>query len=186
VPPEHVDRSVNDAARKGQIVGVRISLADEDVGDEPWTLPPSRKRAEKPIPGPFPEHVDLVQCDLISMRLSTWDRQVQTLVLVHRQQLLDQWRERLAMFLGVPVKSIGQIGAGKALRKGFLDVAVIQSLQRKGEVKDFVAEYGHVIADECHHISAFTFERVIKQVKVKYVLGLTATPARSVRGGSVR
>ncbi len=64
------------------------------------------------------------------------------------------------------------------MRTRFIDVAVIQSLRRKGEVKDFVAEYGHVIADECHHISAFTFERVMKQVKAKYVLGLTATPAR--------
>jgi superfamily II DNA or RNA helicase len=58
------------------------------------------------------------------------------------------------------------------------DVAVIQSLYRKDEVKDFVAEYGHVIVDECHHISAFTFEQVMRQVKAKYVVGLTATPTR--------
>jgi superfamily II DNA or RNA helicase len=45
-------------------------------------------------------------------------------------------------------------------------------------VKDFVAEYGQVIVDECHHISAFTFEQVMRQVKAKYVLGLTATPTR--------
>jgi superfamily II DNA or RNA helicase len=45
-------------------------------------------------------------------------------------------------------------------------------------VKDFVAEYGQVIVDECHHLSAFTFEQVMKQVKAKYVLGLTATPER--------
>jgi superfamily II DNA or RNA helicase len=51
-------------------------------------------------------------------------------------------------------------------------------LQRKGEVKDFVAEYGHVIVDECHHLSAFSFEQIMKQVKAKYVLGLTATPNR--------
>ena len=59
-----------------------------------------------------------------------------------------------------------------------IDVAVIQSLQRQGVVHDFVAEYGHVIVDECHHLSAFTFERVLRQVKAKYVLGLTATPNR--------
>ena len=105
-------------------------------------------------------------------------RKVNTLVLVHRQQLLDQWHERLAMFLGMPPKSIGQIGGGKVDRMGCVDVAVIQSLHRKDEVKDFVAEYGHVIVDECHHISAFTFERVMRQVKAKYVLGLTATPTR--------
>ena len=98
--------------------------------------------------------------------------------MVHRQQLLDQWHERLAMFLNLPAKSIGQIGGGKMERTGRVDIAVIQSLHRKEEVKDFVAEYGQVIVDECHHISAFTFEQVMKQVKAKYVVGLTATPTR--------
>src|ERR1017187_3906862 len=60
----------------------------------------------------------------------------------------------------LPAKSIGHIGGGKMDRTGCVDVAVIQSLYRKDEVKDFVAEYGQVIVDECHHISAFTFEQV--------------------------
>jgi superfamily II DNA or RNA helicase len=64
-------------------------------------------------------------------------------------------------------------------RTGHVDIAVIQSLHRKDEVKDFVAEYGQVIVDECHHISAFTFEQVMKQVRAKYIVGLTATPTRS-------
>lgn len=80
------------------------------------------------------------------------------------------------MFLGLPTKSIGQIGGGKTDRTGCVDVAVIQSLYRNDEVKDFVADYGQVIVDECHHISAFTFEQVMRQVKAKYVVGLTATP----------
>src|SRR6185503_8424377 len=86
--------------------------------------------------------------------------------------------ERLALFLGLSTKDIGQIGGGKTSRTGCVDVAVIQSLMRKGEVKDLVAEYGQVIVDECHHVSAFTFERVLRQVKAQYVLGLTATPVR--------
>ncbi len=57
-------------------------------------------------------------------------------------------------------------------------MALLQSLSRKGEVNDIVANYGHVIVDECHHIPAFTFEQVVKQAKAKYVLGLTATPIR--------
>ena len=105
-------------------------------------------------------------------------RKVNTLILVHRQQLLDQWHERLAMFLGQPSRSVGQVGGGKSDRTGVIDVAVMQSLHRKDEVKDFVAEYGQVIVDECHHISAFTFEQVMKQVKARYVVGLTATPTR--------
>jgi superfamily II DNA or RNA helicase len=105
-------------------------------------------------------------------------RKVNTLVVVHRQQLLDQWQERLGMFLKLPAKSIGHIGGGKTGRTGCVDVAVIQSLYRKDNVKEFVAEYGQVIVDECHHISAFTFEQVMRQVKAKYVVGLTATPTR--------
>jgi superfamily II DNA or RNA helicase len=105
-------------------------------------------------------------------------RNVNTLVLVHRRHLMDQWRERLALFLGLEPKEIGQIGGGKTMQTGRLDVAVIQSLIRKGEVKDIAAEYGHVIVDECHHVSAFSFERVLRKVKAKYVVGLTATPIR--------
>src|SRR5436853_862563 len=74
-------------------------------------------------------------------------RKVNTLVVVHRQQLLDQWQDRLAMVLDVPAKSIGHIGGGKTERTGCVDVAVIQSLYRKDEVKDVVAEYGQVIVD---------------------------------------
>jgi superfamily II DNA or RNA helicase len=105
-------------------------------------------------------------------------RGVNTLVLVHRRQLMDQWRDRLAAFLSLSNSDIGQFGGGKNKRTGTIDVAVIQSLHRKGEVQDFVADYGHVIIDECHHLSAFTFESVLRQIKSKYVLGLTATPTR--------
>lgn len=105
-------------------------------------------------------------------------RGVNTLVLVHRRQLMDQWRERIASFLSLPINNIGQFGGGKNQRTGTVDVAVMQSLHRKGSVQDFVADYGHVIVDECHHLSAFTFESVLRQIKAKYVLGLTATPTR--------
>ena len=53
------------------------------------------------------------------------------MIVVHRQQLLDQWRERLAMFLDLPVDEIGQVGAGKTKRTGKIDVAVIQSLYHR-------------------------------------------------------
>jgi superfamily II DNA or RNA helicase len=106
------------------------------------------------------------------------ERAVNTLIIVHRQQLLDQWRERLALYLDLPVERIGQIGGGKERRTGEIDIALIQSLQRKGEVKDLVADYGQVVADECHHLSAFTFDQVMRQIKARYVLGLTATPVR--------
>jgi len=101
-----------------------------------------------------------------------------TLVLVHRKPILDQWVARLSSFLGVEPKSIGRIGGGKNSPNGRLDVAMIQSLVRKGEVNDLVAGYGHVIVDECHHLPAVSFERVLSEVKARYITGLTATPYR--------
>ena len=96
----------------------------------------------------------------------------------HRAQLLDQWRERLATFLDLSIDSIGQIGGGKNKTGGIIDVAIIQSLYRKGEVKDLVADYGHVVVDECHYLSAVSFEQIMRHVRAKYVTGLTATPVR--------
>ncbi|MEZ6009335.1 MAG: DEAD/DEAH box helicase family protein [Planctomycetota bacterium] len=101
-----------------------------------------------------------------------------TLVLVHRKPLLDQWRAQLALFLGVAPKSIGRIGAGASRANGRLDVAMIQSLCRKGQVSDVVAQYGHVVVDECHHVSAVSFERVLAETKARFVTGLTATLRR--------
>lgn len=105
-------------------------------------------------------------------------RGVNALVLVHRRQLLDQWVERLSSFLDLPAPGIGQIGGGRDRANGLLDVAVIQSLGRKGVVDDRVGEYGHVIVDECHHLSAFSFEQVARRAKARFVAGLSATVAR--------
>ena len=105
-------------------------------------------------------------------------RGVNTLVLVHRRQLLDQWIERLSTFLDVPVKSIGRIGGGRNHPTGQIDVGIVQSLVRKGVVDDRLAEYGHVVVDECHHLSAHSFEQVVRHAKARFVVGLSATVAR--------
>ena len=105
-------------------------------------------------------------------------RGVSTLVLVHRRQLLDQWVERLSTFLDVPARSIGRIGGGRNTPTGLLDVAVMQSLVKKGVVDDRVAGYGHLIVDECHHLSAHSFEQIARQARARFVLGLSATVAR--------
>lgn len=105
-------------------------------------------------------------------------RRTNTLVIVHRTQLLEQWRNRLSTFLNIDQRSIGIFGAGKRSPTDTIDVAVMQSLVRKGVVQDIVANYGQVIVDECHHVSAFSFERVMKEVKARFVVGLTATPLR--------
>lgn len=105
-------------------------------------------------------------------------RKTSTLILVHRRLLLDQWIGQLALFLGIQPKDIGQIGAGKAKPNGHLDVAMVQSLVRKGSVSDLVDGYGQVIQDESHHCPAVSFERVLAEAKARYVVGLTATPQR--------
>ena len=295
---EEVEAIVYEAHRNGKIVGVRMSLTEEG-NEDPWTLPPSGKKVEKMLEGPFPEKVSIVTGNMVyiekkglppgmlnelirlaafqnpefyktqAMRLSTYgkpriiscaddfdkhiglprgcldeviellkvhgigadirderfsgmpieadfngelrpmqkeavsellkhdigvlsaptafgkttmaayiiaERKINTLVLVHRRLLMDQWHERMKTFLNTD--SIGRIGGGRDKKTGLVDIGMIQSLGHKGVVKKLVAEYGQVIVDECHHVSAFSFEQVLKQAKAKYVLGLTATPVR--------
>jgi superfamily II DNA or RNA helicase len=105
-------------------------------------------------------------------------RRVNTLMLVHRAELLRQWQERLHAFLDVAPEAIGCIGGGKSKPTGQLDIALMQSLVRKGEVNPLVQTYGQVIVDECHHIAAASFEAILRQVKARYVLGLSATLVR--------
>lgn len=124
------------------------------------------------------------------------ERKVNTLVLVHTRQLLEQWKERLEQFLTIneipPAvhdatkkrgrkkcwTAIGQLGGGKNNLSGIIDIAVMQSLTKGDDVKEFVRDYGMVIVDECHHVPAFSFEQILKSATGKYVYGLTATPIR--------
>lgn len=113
--------------------------------------------------------------------LAAWliaQRGVNTLVLVHRQQLLEQWVERLATFLGIAEKEIGRWGGGRRKLTGRIDVALMQSMVRRQVVQDLVADYGHVVVDECHHLSAQSFEQVARRAKARYVTGLSATVTR--------
>ena len=105
-------------------------------------------------------------------------RKRNTLVIVHRTLLLDQWRAQLGAFLDLKPAQIGQIGGGKRKLTGEVDVAMIQSLVRRDQVNPIVADYGHVIVDECHHVPAVSFERVMREVRARFLTGLTATPKR--------
>ncbi len=105
-------------------------------------------------------------------------RGVNTLVLVHRTELLKQWQERLQASLGVGRDVIGTIGGGKTKPTGKIDIAVMQSVSRQGEASPLVEGYGQVIVDECHHVGAVSFDAILKRIKAKVVLGLTATPIR--------
>ncbi len=125
------------------------------------------------------------------------DKKVNTLILVDKISLLSQWEKRLQEFLTIRTspqctpdtglkirgrrkvsKTIGQIGADKNTANGIIDIALFQSLNKSGEVMECIKQYGMIIIDECHHVSAFTFETVLKAATSKYVYGLTATPTR--------
>lgn len=120
-------------------------------------------------------------------------RKVSTLILVHTQALLNQWGKSLSEFLIIdealePLPKnrgrhkerplVGQLGGNKNTLSGIVDVAIMQSLFSGDEVSEVVKQYGMVIVDECHHVSALTFERIMKEVYAKYVYGLSATPTR--------
>ena len=118
---------------------------------------------------------------------------VNTLILVHTKTLLDHWVQKLGQFL--IIDTIPEVDDGKRRRgrssspigtlssvgnhlHGIIDIALIQSCISDNEVKPFVKDYGMVIADECHHVSAVNFEQIMKSVNAHYVYGLTATPIR--------
>ena len=116
-----------------------------------------------------------------------------TLILVHTQALMMQWKKSLEQFLTFDItppephkgrgrkkawSPVGLLGAGKDTLNGIVDVAVMQSLIDGDEVKELVRNYGMIIVDECHHVSAVNFEKILKYVNAKYVYGLTATPTR--------
>ena len=105
-------------------------------------------------------------------------RKVNTLILVHRTELLRQWQARLQTFLGVGKETVGTIGGGKNRATGQIDIAVMQSLSRKGDISEVVKRYGQIIVDECHHLSAVSFDALLRSAPARYVLGLTATPIR--------
>jgi superfamily II DNA or RNA helicase len=166
--------------------GITCDLRDERFGGEPIDVSfvgTLRLDQEAAIAGML-SHDNGVLCaptafgKTVTAAAMIARRGVNTLVLVHRTELLKQWQERLQAFLGVGKGVVGTIGGGKAKPTGKIDIAVMQSVSRQGEVNPLVENYGHVIVDECHHVGAVSFDAILKRTKAKYVLGLTATPVR--------
>ena len=121
------------------------------------------------------------------------ERKINTLILVHTKALLDQWKSRLAEFMEIDFteedlpkkrgrkKAFSPFGTldskGNSLH-GRIDIALMQSCLEDNGVKPFVRNYGMLIVDECHHVSAVNFERILKYTNARYVYGLTATSIR--------
>ena len=104
------------------------------------------------------------------------ERNVNTLILVNKIQLLNQWKDRIKKFLNV--EEIGEISSKKKNITNIIDVASIKSLWNNGDVLDIAKNYGMIIIDECHHTAAYTFEQAINTGNAKYVYGISATPER--------
>jgi superfamily II DNA or RNA helicase len=100
-----------------------------------------------------------------------------TLVVVDRKELIGQWRSRLTEHLDIDSSRIGQIGGGTNKPAGTIDVAMLQSLARRGDPSLFDS-YGLVVVDECHHIPAVSFAATVEPARSRRWLGLTATPYR--------
>lgn len=107
---------------------------------------------------------------------------VKTIILVHKEFLMNQWIERIREYL--PEAKVGTI-QGKLLDIARKDIvlAMIQSLSDPRKDKDYPTdifqEFGLVIADECHHLAARQFCRSLAKYPIKYTLGLSATPNRA-------
>lgn len=116
------------------------------------------------------------------------DKQQPALIIVHRKQLVEQWKERVETFLGIPKTEIGKIGQGKSKVGKKITIATIQSLSKelvKAETENTLTAFGTVIVDECHHIPAETFRTTIAKLQTFYLYGLTATPFRKYNDGKL-
>ena len=130
----------------------------------------------------------VVCCDLIARH------GVNTLILVEKTDLMNQWVDRLEEFLAIDEKLpeyrtktgrvkkrkslIGNLKSTQDTMTGIIDVAMIRSVKNKDGFHPFLQNYGLVILDECHHGASDSAIEVLQEVKAKYVYGVTATPKR--------
>ena len=121
-------------------------------------------------------------------------KKINTLIILESSALIEQWKEALEIFLnineGLPAyeTKTGRVRKRKSLigtlqgahdsMTGIIDIAMAGSLCKKGKYHKMMNEYGLVLIDECHHSASETIANVLKEVKAKYVYGVTATPKR--------
>lgn len=121
-------------------------------------------------------------------------KKVNTLIILESSTLIEQWKEALDKFLIINEEfptyttKTGRIKKRKSLigtlqgshdsMAGVIDIAMAGSLYKKGEFHGLLNQYGLIIVDECHHSASETIANVLKEIKAKYVYGVTATPKR--------
>ena len=123
------------------------------------------------------------------------EKKVNTLIILESSALLEQWKNALEQFLDIQEAlpeyktKTGRVRVRKSLvgklqgahdsLTGIIDIAMAGSLCKKGEWHPLLEQYGMVIVDECHHAASDTIANVLKEVKARYVYGVTATPKRA-------
>jgi len=100
-----------------------------------------------------------------------------TIVIVHKEFLMNQWVERIQQFL--PTAKIGKI-QGQIIDIDGKDIVLcmLQSLVLKEYPASLFDSFGLTIIDEVHHISSETFSNALFKIVTKYMLGLSATMNR--------
>lgn len=178
-------------------VGVPYAIEDQTNAGQPLALTFNGKLREEQEPAaealmPYPIGILSAATAFGKTVVGAYmiaKRKTNALVLVNSKALAEQWIKALTEFLKFenPPKSarggklrspIGQLGGGKHTLHGMVDVALVQSVKRDGEVKELVRDYGMIIVDECHHAAADTYAQILTYANAKYVLGISATPER--------
>jgi len=103
---------------------------------------------------------------------------LKTLVVVHKEFLVNQWKERIEQF--IPGAEVGRIQS-KIVNTKNKDIVIgmLQSISMIEYKEDIFNDFGLVIYDECHHLGAEVFSKALLKTNCKYTLGLSATPNRS-------
>lgn len=121
-------------------------------------------------------------------------KRVNTLILLESSSLIEQWEKSLSTFLTIDEElpeyktktgrtkirksAVGVIQGAKDTSTGIIDIAMVGSLYKKGEMHPRLKDYGMVLIDECHHSASDTVSKILREIPAKYVYGVTATPFR--------
>ena len=102
---------------------------------------------------------------------------VKTLVIVHKEFLMNQWIDRINEFL--PGAKVGTIQGTKTdvIDKDIV-IGMLQSVSMHKYENNIFDDFGLAIYDECHHLGARVFSKALRKTNFKYTLGLSATPTR--------
>lgn len=103
--------------------------------------------------------------------------QRKALIIVHKEFLINQWKERISQF--VPDARVGIIQGSKVeIDNKDIVLGMLQSISMKEYEDDVFSSFGFTVIDECHHIAAEVFSRALPKINSYFSLGLSATPKR--------